>query len=176
MITTASVLINFLTYDYVYATSTPLSISSTTAPNFVTARLNAAKLDYAQRVNEITMMPSFSPSPALPFCGHQPAVQVTRRTICCRARPFMILLSQRISSHSRQTDSDLIKYSSSRLLFRDVAVAMSPPSVCYVLHNSDQVDRGGNTGNFYPSQDRQAARSKHEEKRPENSDGRKGAA
>lgn len=42
------------------------------------------------------------------------------------------------SFHARQTGSDLIKYSSSRLLFRDVAVAVSPPSVRYVLRNSDQ--------------------------------------
>lgn len=80
------------------------------------------------------------------------------------------------SFHSRQTGPDLIKYSSSRLLFRGVAVAMSPPSVRYVLRNSDQVDRGENTENFYPSRGRQAAQSKHEEKkRPgENSDERKG--
>lgn len=52
------------------------------------------------------------------------------------------------SFHSRQTGPDLIKYSSSQLLFLGVAVAMSPPSVCCVLRNSDQVDRGENTEIF----------------------------
>lgn len=85
---------------------------STTAPNFVTTRLNAAKLDYAQRVNEVTMMPSFSPSPAPPFCGHQPAFLSNEKDDLSSTSSFygLAFTEDLCSFHSRQTGPDLIKY------------------------------------------------------------------
>jgi len=132
------------------------------------ACLNVAKLDYAQRVNEVTMMPSFSPSPAPSILRSSTRVLSNEKDDLPSTSSFygLAFTEDLCSFHSRQTGPDLIKYSLSRLLSRGVAVAMSPSSFCCVLRNSDQVDRGKNIENFYLSRDRQAARSKHKEKRP----------
>ncbi|TGZ48024.1 Uncharacterized protein DBV15_05767 [Temnothorax longispinosus] len=125
------------------------------------------------------MTPSFSPSPALPILRSSTHVLSNEKDDLPSTSSFYrscfhrgSLLFLFTTDGSRFNKVFLVAAFISRRCGCDVTSV----GLLYVLRNSDQVDRGENTENFYLSQGRQAARSKHEEKRPENSDGRKGAA